>query len=423
MDDDTARSDDAPAPGQPQREGESRPGPEDDATPAGEGARRRRRGLAADIPARNDAGDDPRTDSPGTTRPSPPRGGNEREVMDDLYREVGQQRRELDESIGLLAEALPQLQELHDTVQALRGQLDARAGGGPAPEADSSDQPELFGAPTASGNANPRPEHRSDRSDRVPGAGEAHARDRRRRVALEHGLHGLGVDQVLCWPTLGVEDAAAAWQSLARFVARVLNLWYPMTRAQLPDCWPAHRPAVVTLSWLHQTYQHVVDNEATDHHQLADWHIRLLPAALAELDAVIDSQQCWPGHHQVPGTPVTTDDEECPEFVPLAERTPVPNAHTRTPTAGYLAAEPTTHRNGHSARFLTPRPRPARRDRATPRENRGGAAAQQLSHISFWLDHYREASTADLAARRELPGLDLRGGESTMFQVPNPPPR
>lgn len=52
------------------------------------------------------------------------------------------------------------------------------------------------------------------------------------------------------WPALSAEEAEEQWPVLAQWVGEVLVPWYELTREELPDCWPLHRPAVVELSWL-----------------------------------------------------------------------------------------------------------------------------------------------------------------------------
>ena len=111
----------------------------------------------------------------------------------------------------------------------------------------------------------------------------------------------------ISWPTLTADEAATVWAQLADWTEHVLVGWYGITRAQLPDCWALHRPAVLELSWLHTTYReaHTPGARAT---LAADWHTRWRPAALAAIAAATDpgsiASGCRPGHHHDPNSPL-----------------------------------------------------------------------------------------------------------------------
>lgn len=107
------------------------------------------------------------------------------------------------------------------------------------------------------------------------------------------------------WPALTAEEAATVWAELADWIDRVLVGWYAITRAQLPDCWPLHRPVLLELTWLHSTYQeaHAPGARAT---LAADWHTRWRPAVLAAITTSTGpapgalASGCRPGHHHDP---------------------------------------------------------------------------------------------------------------------------
>ena len=100
------------------------------------------------------------------------------------------------------------------------------------------------------------------------------------------------------WPSLSAEDAAAEWTALGDWVAQVLGPFYELTRAQLPDCWPLHRPAVLELVWLRRSYvaAHRPDALAS---AAADWHTRWRREALANIATAISDKWCRPGEHWV----------------------------------------------------------------------------------------------------------------------------
>ncbi|MHA6631869.1 hypothetical protein ACU61A_41105 [Pseudonocardia sichuanensis] len=100
------------------------------------------------------------------------------------------------------------------------------------------------------------------------------------------------------WPSLPADAAAAEWQALGDWVAGVLGPFYELTRAQLPDCWPLHRPAVLELVWLRRTYVAAHRPDALPS-AAADWHTRWRREALANIAAAISDKWCRPGEHWV----------------------------------------------------------------------------------------------------------------------------
>ncbi len=87
-----------------------------------------------------------------------------------------------------------------------------------------------------------------------------------------------------CWPLLDRDQAAKAWELLARFVGELLVPTYGITRETLHDCWPRHPAIVAELTWLRETYReaHLTGTPAV---RAADWHLRYLPGALAAIRA------------------------------------------------------------------------------------------------------------------------------------------
>jgi hypothetical protein len=75
------------------------------------------------------------------------------------------------------------------------------------------------------------------------------------------------------WPALSADAAAAEWEALASWVADVLGPFYEITRAQLPDCWALHRPAVIELVWLRRCYAAAHAPDAAPG-AAGEWHTR-----------------------------------------------------------------------------------------------------------------------------------------------------
>lgn len=98
------------------------------------------------------------------------------------------------------------------------------------------------------------------------------------------------------WPALSAAAAAAEWEALAGWVADVLGPFYEITRAQLPDCWALHRPAVIELVWLRRTYAaaHAPDAPPA---AAGEWHTRWRRDGLANIATAIPKIWCRPGEH------------------------------------------------------------------------------------------------------------------------------
>lgn len=120
------------------------------------------------------------------------------------------------------------------------------------------------------------------------------------------------------WPSLSAEAAEAEWRALGDWVADVLGPFYELTRAQLPDCWALHRPAMLELVWLHRTYlaAHATDASAT---AAGEWHTRWRPAALATIAAAIPDTWCRPGEHYVDRYHRTHPDPGPPPAAPVRQ--------------------------------------------------------------------------------------------------------
>lgn len=183
-------------------------------------------------PARPGARSNPRTS---------PRDRARDEIVAGLDSRLRRTEANVAESVDLLAQALPRIDDLGQRIGEVTGRLDEVAGSRP---------------PTAPPNP---PVH---------------------------------------WPELTAEQARTEWERLAAWVATVLGPWYEPTRGELPDCWARHRRAVLHLSWLRTAYTAAYASDAPAH-AAAEWHTRWLPAALEQVAAAIPRRRCRPGEHQV----------------------------------------------------------------------------------------------------------------------------
>jgi hypothetical protein len=164
------------------------------------------------------------------------------------------------------------------------------------------------------------------------------------------------------WPSLSAAEAEREWQALAAWVADVLGPFYEITRGQLPDCWPLHRPAVVELVWLRRCYvsAHRPDALTT---AAAEWHTRWRRDALANIEAAIPAKWCRPGAHYV-------------------------DRHDPHPGGGYYGAA------GQQLRPRVPGERPGP-------GTQGYDDLEEVTQPQYWGHHWQTAVAADLAWRRE----------------------
>jgi hypothetical protein len=98
------------------------------------------------------------------------------------------------------------------------------------------------------------------------------------------------------WAALSAGEAAQQWPILADWISDVFVPSYEVTRAELPDCWALHPPAVIELSWLHSA--HVEAYLPGSPPALAgEWHCRWRPTVLERMTMIIPVTLCRPGEH------------------------------------------------------------------------------------------------------------------------------
>lgn len=125
------------------------------------------------------------------------------------------------------------------------------------------------------------------------------------RVGDIAGLVDVGAPsgrQVTDWMSLSTDDAAARLLRLADWIEGVLVDGYYVTRRQLPDCWALHRPAVIHLLWLEDTYSAAYGEEAIPL-AAAEWNTRWRPAGLELLREVVPTRLCRPRANDENGRP------------------------------------------------------------------------------------------------------------------------
>jgi hypothetical protein len=115
-------------------------------------------------------------------------------------------------------------------------------------------------------------------------------------------LEGTPPQALADWLTLGPEEADERWREIAYWIQHTLVPGYGVTRGLLPDCWPLHRPAMVTLSWMYATYRKAYAPRA-DPNLAAEWSTRWLRDGLDNIShpdrnrrpaAVIAEENCRP---------------------------------------------------------------------------------------------------------------------------------
>lgn len=177
--------------------------------------------------------------------------------------------------------------------------------------------------------------------------------------AAAGGDEGPPANAPVHWPSLTVDEAAHAWDQLGQWIAETFVPWYEISREELPDCWPLHRPAVLELSWLRTCYVEAFTSDARP--QLAaEWNTRWLRDVLAAIGRHIDHWKCRPGAH-------TTRDgnDNDPDFTPPPER-------------------PDQARVGHDGER-----HPSYGDKT------------ELAYVQNWRANFNTAAARDLARRRQ----------------------
>lgn len=89
-------------------------------------------------------------------------------------------------------------------------------------------------------------------------------------------------DPVL-WALLSADEAAAAWDELARWIDTIAIPTLAPTARQIPPCWPVHIWGRETLSWLHHAHLQAYGPDGSGF-QIAEWHTRWVPTAYAAID-------------------------------------------------------------------------------------------------------------------------------------------
>lgn len=168
------------------------------------------------------------------------------------------------------------------------------------------------------------------------------------------------------WPALSAAAAAAEWEALATWVADVLGPFYEITRAQLPDCWAYHRPAVIELVWLRRTYAAAHAPDAAPA-AAGEWHTRWRRDGLANIATAIPRTWCRPGEHYL-------------------------HEHDRDRDRGH--SRPTGPVGPVERHQPTPGRRPGPEDLRVGRDG-------EITSPRYWGPAYQSAAGADLAWRRE----------------------
>lgn len=176
--------------------------------------------------------------------------------------------------------------------------------------------------------------------------------------------------QLVDWASLSAQDAAKEWEALGEWVATVLGPFYEITRAQLPDCWALHHPAVIELVWLRRSYLVAHTSDAPPSAR-ADWHTRWRRDALANIAAAIDERWCRPGEHYI-----NKSDSDSDRRLRDQQRPPDPHA-SRPPMNHVRGQRPTLH-NDNFAR-----------------------AENELVSPHYWGAIYQHGRDADLHWRRQ----------------------
>lgn len=209
------------------------------------------------------------------------------------------------------------------------------------------------------------------------------------RVGDMAGLVDVGAPsgrQVTDWMNLSADDAAARLVRLADWIEGVLVDGYYVTRRQLPDCWALHRPAVIHLLWLEDTYSAAYGEEAIPL-AAAEWNTRWLPAGLELLREVAPTRLCRPRPSQEGLHMVTAEEEQR-----LQVATPPPPP---PPEPIPAAAREAVERSRHSFPPMAPPPRPEPKRTAASEPVIDPIVEAQTAERKFWQGYLDQAFPLD----------------------------
>jgi hypothetical protein len=197
-----------------------------------------------------------------------------------------------------------------------------------------------------------------------------------------------GVDRIAPadWLSLSVEEADQRWGELADWISDVLVDGYRVTRAQLPDCWARHRPAVIHLCWMQASYEAAYRPGATPT-LAAEWSTSWLDKGLAKLRVIAPPVTCRPRPGAVGVHNMTTSQEEKAVAAALAKLSPE-ERHLRE-LAERRAASTTPVRRAPASSSDNPEDMVARLP-----------GAGDLAVRRYWEGHLAEAVPADADWRK-----------------------
>lgn len=93
------------------------------------------------------------------------------------------------------------------------------------------------------------------------------------------------------WALLSADEAATAWDELARWFETIAVPTLAPTARDIPPCWPMHTWGRETLSWLHHTHQQAYSPQGSAF-QVAEWHTQWVAQAYAALGRAAPSGNC-----------------------------------------------------------------------------------------------------------------------------------
>ncbi len=199
----------------------------------------------------------------------------------------------------------------------------------------------------------------------------------------------------LHWPDLTTAVAEEEWEALGKWVHTTLGYWYEVTRGQLPDCWPLHRPAFLQVWWLRLSYDDAHTGSRASSVNMAEWNTRWLDAALERIAAAIPSTMCRavpgaPGQHLVPAHEAQQQAEAA-----RAPRATAPAGGGQYSIPSYMQAQQQAQRVVSPPQTSVPgEPQPVPADKAK-------AASSDVTDPRYWGEFFEQARRADLQWRHE----------------------
>jgi hypothetical protein len=210
-------------------------------------------------------------------------------------------------------------------------------------------------------------------------------------------------ERPLDWHDLSAEQAAQAWEELGKWINTTLGYWFGVTRGQLPDCWPLHRPAVRQLWALYLVYGAAHEGPRAAPVNVIEWNTRWLDTVLGKVRDAIPDTMCRPLAGK-PGSHLVPKQEHERQVADEAARIAAAGGVRERVDAGVAARRADAAEAERSKYSIPEFANPAGPATSPPPALPGWsgvAAEEEVIDTKYWGQFFASARDQDLAWRRE----------------------